>query len=149
MTKSVTKRSFLTLGTASATNRPHVTGVLYEVVDGALYVNTLRTSKKARNIADNPHVSVLVPVRRLPVGPPSSVQFQATAEVLPYDHPDIVRLLDAGHLKSITKHGELDLPAGCFLRITPPRRLNTYGLGMPLRQLLRDPLHAAGSVEVR
>ena len=148
LTKVIGKRSFCTLATVSAANRPHVAGVLYEAVGTSLYVNTSGTSRKARNLAENPHVGVCIPVRRLPLGPPSSLQFQATAEILAMDDPDIVRLLEAGELKSITGHGELDEPEGCFVRMTPARRVHTYGLGMPLRKLLRDPLHAAGTVEL-
>jgi hypothetical protein len=81
---------------------------------------------------------------RLPVGPPSSVQFQGVAELLANDDPHIAGLPASGHLRSITSHGELDEPLGCFVRITPERHLHTYGLGMPLRRLLRNPLHAAG-----
>ncbi len=144
----ISRRSFCTLATVSQAHRPHVAGVLYEAVGTTLYVNTVCTSRKARNVAANRHVAVCIPVRRLPLGPPSSVQFQASAEILAVDHPDVVRLLAEGRLRSITSHGELDEPDGCFLRITPGRRINTYGLGMPLRKLLRDPLHAAGSVDV-
>ncbi len=146
--KTIARRSFCTLATASSTNRPHVAGVLYVAVETILYVNTLRTSRKARNIALNPHVGVCIPVRRMPVGPPSSVQFQAVAAILGNDDPEIDGLLEAGHLRSITSHGELDNPEGCFLRIIPNRRVNTYGLGMSLRQLLRDPLNARGSLEL-
>ena len=58
-----------------------------------------------------------------------------------------ITLLEAGQLKSITSHGELDLPDDCFVRIPLPDRLLTYGLGLPLRRLMRDPLHAAGVTE--
>lgn len=146
--RAIRRRSFCTLATVSAKNRPHAAGVLYESVGTTLYVNTLRTSRKARNVAANPDVAVCIPVRRLPVGPPSSVQFQAHAAIADNDDPEIARLLGGGHLRSITGHGELDNPDGCFLRITPTGRVNTYGLGMSLRQLLRDPLGAGGSVEL-
>jgi len=146
--RALDRRSFCTLASVSPAGRPHVAGVLYEAVGTTLYVSTLRTSRKARNIAADGHVGVCVPVRRLPVGPPSSLQFQATADVLAIDDPHITRLAEAGALKAITGHGELDLPGGCFLRITPARRINTYGLGMSLRRLLKDPLHAAGAVEL-
>ncbi|HEX6425550.1 MAG TPA: pyridoxamine 5'-phosphate oxidase family protein [Acidimicrobiales bacterium] len=146
--RAIARRSFCTLATTSPSGRPHAAGVLYALADGALYVSTLRTSRKARNIADNPRVGVVIPVRRLPVGPPSSVQFQAVAEILEVDDPGVRRLADAGRLKAITGHGELDLPDGCVVRITPPRRVLTYGLGMPLRRLVRDPLDAAGAVEL-
>jgi len=148
VTKAIQKRSFCTLATSSSAGRPHVAGVLYEAIDTTLYVNTLRTSRKARNIVDNTRVAVTIPIRRLPVGPPSTIQFQGSAEVLDLDHPDIVALLAAGDLKSITGHGELDQPDGCFVRITPNRRISTYGLGMSLVRLIRDPLHVSGSLEL-
>ena len=146
--QAMTKRSFATLATTSPADRSQVAGVLYEMVGNDLYVNTLRTSRKARNIADNPHVAVSIPIRRIPVGPPSSVQFQGTAEILDLDDPEIKRLLDRGSLGSLTGHGELEMPNGCFVRITPGRRINTYGLGMSLYRLIKDPLNAAGVIEM-
>jgi hypothetical protein len=44
--------------------------------------------------------------------------------------------------------GALDDPRGCFLRITPNGRVSTYGIGMPIRRVLRDPLSAMGSVSL-
>jgi Pyridoxamine 5'-phosphate oxidase len=147
--RAVAKRSFCMLATSSSNNRPHVAGVLYQAIGTTLYVNTSRDSRKARNVADNPHVAVSIPIRRLPVrAPTSTVQFQGHAAILGFDDPDAVRLVDAGGLKNITSHGELDYSDGCFLRITPARRITTYGLGMSLLKLIRDPLHAGGSVEL-
>lgn len=147
--RAITKRSFATLATVSPAGHPHVAGVLYEEVDGHLYVSTLASSRKARNIAVNGRVGVCIPIRRLPVGPPATVQFQAVADVLPADDPAISGLVADGRLASITGHGELELADGCFLRIEVPGRLLTYGLGMPLRTLLRDPLGGGGVVELR
>jgi hypothetical protein len=146
--RAIARRSFATLGTSSTRGRPHVAGVLYAAVDTTLFVHSSRTTRKVRNIAENPRVFVCIPVRRLPVGPPSSVQFEAMADIVAMDDPAIVALVKAGRLKNITGHGELDLPEGCFLRISPAPRINTYGLGMSLWQLLRDPLNAGGSVEL-
>jgi hypothetical protein len=146
--RQIARRSLCVLGTASATNEPHSACVLYAPVGSTLYVNTLRTSKKARNLAVNPHVSVCIPIRRVPVGPPSSVQFRATAEILPLSDAEIGSLVRAGALKTITGHGELDEPNGCFLRIVPTGRIATYGLGLSLRRLIRDPLHAGGAFEL-
>jgi len=122
--------------------------VLYGAVGTRLYVNTLRSSRKARNVAESPHVALVIPIRRIPVGPPSTVMFQGRGEVLDLDAPEITTLVAEGHLTSITSHGELELEDGCFLRITPPRRWLTYGLGMSLWSLLRDPTGAGGSVEM-
>ncbi len=94
-------------------------------------------------------MAVCIPIRRLPIGPPSSVQFQAHAAVLDTNDPEIADLLEAGKLRSITGHGELDLPDDCFLRLTPPGWLHTYGLGMTLPRLIRDPLNTAGAVPYR
>ncbi len=146
--RAIERRSFCTLATSSAQGRPHAAGVLYAAVGTTLYVSTLRDSRKARNVAENPRVAVTVPVRRLPVGPPGAVQFQGTAEVLPLDDPELRELAAAGRIKSVTGHGELELPGGCYLRITPNRRLVTYAIGMSVVRVLRDPLNLAGSVEL-
>lgn len=144
----MTKRSFCMLATTSEIGRSHAAGVLYELADDHLYVSTMRGSRKARNVEATAHVGVFLPVRRLPIGPPSSIQFQTTADVLAVDDPEIRRHVDAGHLRSITSHGELELPDGCFLRIAVPDRVHTYGLGMSLRRLISDPLNAAGVVDL-
>ncbi len=145
---AIRKRSFATLATTSPAGRPHVAGVLYEFVNDVLYVNTMRSSRKARNISSNDCVAISIPVRRLPVGPPSTVQFQATAEILDLDSQEIVALVDAGKLTSLTKHGELEMADGCFLRISFGPRVVTYGLGMSISKLISDPLNAGGSVEL-
>lgn len=144
----IRRRSFCTLATSSQANRPHVVGVLYAAVDGLLYVSTLQSSVKARNVCANPGVAVCIPVRRFPVGPPFHVSFQGQAELCSRDDPRIVRLLEARRLRAITSHGELDHRDSCFLIITPTRRVATYGLGVPVRQLLRDPIQASRSVEL-
>lgn len=147
--RTLAKRSYCTLATVSAAGRPHVAGVLYELVDTTLWINTTASSRKARNVAHCRHVGVVVPVRRVPAGgPPSAVQFQAEAGIVAVDDPDVVGLLGERRLASITGHGELDLPGSCFIRVELPRRLHTYGLGMSLISLIRHPLEAAGVVEL-
>jgi hypothetical protein len=145
---AIAKRSYCTLASTSPAGHPHAAGVLYAADGTTLYVSTLRTSRKARNIDSNPRVGVVIPVRRLPVGPPSAVQFQGHADILATDDPVILELAAAGTLKGITGHGELHLPGGCFLRITPVRMIHTYGLGMSLRRLIKDPLNAGSSVSL-
>ena len=121
--RAIERRSVATLATVSATGRPHAATVLYQCVDDALFVSTHRDSRKARNIADHGVAAVTIAVRRLPIGPPASIQFQSSAAVLANDDPEIVRLAAAGRLDRITAHGELDLDGGCFLRWPPgPRR---------------------------
>lgn len=120
-----------------------------ELVNGSLYVNTLGSSRKARNIAANPNVAVCIPVRRVPVGPPSTIHFQTQATLLDVDAPEIADLVGKGQLRSITSHGELELEDGCFVRLRLPKQVLTHGLGMSLWKLIRDPLTAGRIVALR
>jgi hypothetical protein len=122
--------------------------VLYQCVDDVLFVSTDRDSRKARNIAAQGFAAVTIAVRRLPIGPPASIQFQSAATILANDDPEIVHLAGAGRLDKITAHGELQREGACFLRIPLPTRIVTYALGMSLWQLIRNPLDAAGEVDV-
>lgn len=146
---TIAKRSYAVLATTSEARRSHSAGVLYALSGRELFVSTLRSSRKARNVATNPHVGVTIPVRRVPVGgPPSAIMFQSTATVLETSDPDLRDKVAAGELGTVTAHGELDLPDGVFLRIPLPSRLLTYGLGMSLLSLIRDPLNAGGVVDL-
>jgi hypothetical protein len=142
--KALAKRHYAVLATVSPAGRPHAAGVLYELAGTSLYVSTDLASRKGRNLAAGPHVGLTVPVRRSPVGPPSAIQFQATAELLALDDPQLLDLVAQGQLKSVTGHGELEREGGCIVRITPAATVHTYGLGMSLWRLIRDPLNAAG-----
>ncbi len=147
--RAIARRSVATLATASEHGRPHAATVLYELVDGVLYVSTYRDSRKTRNVAATGRAGVSIAVRRIPFGPPASIQFQTTATVLDNDDPEIVALVEAGRFGKITAHGELELPGACFLRIPLPSRAVTYALGMSLWHVMRHPLDAAGQVELR
>ena len=145
--RAIARHSFCTLATSSG-SRPHCVGVLYRAVGGVLYVSTSGSSKKARNIGGNPRVAVCIPIHRYPMAPPFLVQFGGTAEILSAQQPTIAELLEVGQLKKITAHGELDDPDACFLRITPDRTVHTYGIGIPLRTVLRDPIHASATFDL-
>jgi general stress protein 26 len=147
--KALARKSFMTLATASPAGRAHAAGVLYAAAGGSLYVNTNVKSRKARNIDGNPNVAVCIAVRRLPVGPPATIMFQGTATVLDRDDSDVRGLLDSGALKRITSHGELDDPDNWFVKIAPVGRINTFGIGVSLRTLIRHPLETFGSTEWR
>ena len=146
--RAIERRSVATLATVSAIGRPHAATVLYQCVDDAVFVSTHRDSRKARNVVDAGVAAVTIAVRRLPIGPPASIQFQSAASVLATDDPEITRLAAAGQLDRITGHGELDLDGGCVLRLALPARVLTYALGMSLWQVIRDPLDAAGEVDL-
>ncbi|MDQ3655964.1 MAG: pyridoxamine 5'-phosphate oxidase family protein [Chloroflexota bacterium] len=146
--KAIAKQSFGTLATSSSANVPHVVGVRYAVVDGALYVTMFDDSIKARNIRTNPRVAVCIPARKIPMFPPFAVQFQGRADLLPKDDPEIVRLFEAGAFKRIISNKDFEAPHTCFARIVPSRRVSTYGLGVPLLQIVREPTSAIRSVDL-
>jgi hypothetical protein len=145
--RTIARRSFAMLATSSAANRPHVAGVLYATTSEGLVVSTFGEAVKVRNVRQNGRVGVSIPVRKAPIGPPFVVQFQTAAEVLPLEDPLIQRLLAAGELKAITGHGELDIPGGVFIRLRMPRRVVTFGVGVPLLSVMRHPLEANRTVE--
>lgn len=143
-------RSFLALATASPAGFPHAAGVSYalgergahdDLSDLTLYVNTMRSSRKGRNVEASGRAAIVVPVRKLPVGPPFTIQFQADADVVAPTDPEILDLVGAGRLRAITSHGELDEPDGCFIRLRPRGRVHSYGLGVSAIALACDPLH--------
>jgi hypothetical protein len=146
--KRVRRRSFAVMATTSAQGHPHAAGVLYQVAGADLWISTLRPSRKAANVAATGKVALTIPVRRLPFGPPSSIQVQAPARVVGLDDPELRRLAADGRLKKVTGHAELDLPDGCFLRVALPRRVPTYGIGMSLLAFLRNPLAAGRTAAV-
>jgi len=138
--KIISNHSFCSLSTATRDGAPHVVGIMYKFVNDHLYFATGTSTKKARNIQENPNVAVHIPVRRyiVPVGPPDSLQFSGTAQILSREDPEIVSLLKTGKLKTITGFGVLKEPDLCFLKIKPSRTMHTYGIGVPLLQFLRD-----------
>jgi general stress protein 26 len=146
--RTIARRSFCVLATATPEGRPHAVSVLYALVDTTLWVHTFRDTKKARNVAANPEVAVCIPVRRLPLGPAMAVQFTGRADVVHQDDPEVAPLIESGRLKKILVDGALDDPRGVFLRITPHGRIGTYGIGVPLLRVLRDPTSAIGSVSL-
>ncbi len=146
--RAMAKQSFCVLATSSADNRPHAVGLLYAAVGLTVYVLTGQDTVKVRNVSENPRVAVCIPVRKYPVGPPMAVQFQGTGEVLAIDDPHIKDLVAAGRLKHIAGHGALDKPGICFIKVTPSRRVSSYGLGVSLLRLMRDVSKGARTVEV-
>lgn len=140
--KAIARKSFAVLATTSPAGRSHSAGIIYAAANNDLWVHTMADSRKARNAATNPHVGLCIVYRRLPVGPPFTIHFQAIAETVALDAPEVRDLTKAGHLTSITGHGELDMDGACFLRLRPGRNIHSFGTGVPTLDLIRDPLGA-------
>ncbi|MFT7475895.1 MAG: hypothetical protein ACI81L_002841 [Verrucomicrobiales bacterium] len=147
--KLLAKKTCCTVATSSPVGSPHVVGVVYEWVDGNMWIHSMATSRKARSIAANGRAAVTVPFRRLPAGPPFTIHFQADAQIVPMNAPEVTELLDAGELSPIAGHGALDAPDGCFVKVTPRRTIHSYGPGASVIGLIRDPLNnGAGSFRI-
>ena len=55
---------------------------------------------------------------------------------------DAVRHYEAGRLGSITGHGAMEMEGACFLRITPMGTIHSFGPGVAIFDLVRNPLEA-------
>ena len=114
-------------------------------------MSTGRRSRKARNVAETGRAAAItIAVRRLPVGPPASVQFQTTATIAAVDDPEIVaagrgRPPRPDHVPWRARPRPMAASSASAL----PARAVTYALGMSLLRVLRDPLDAAGEVDLR
>ena len=54
-----------------------------------------------------------------------------------------------GALRKVLGFGVLKRAGMCFLKVTPVGKIHTWGIGVSLWQLLRDPVGADRSVEFR
>lgn len=140
--RTIERKTFCTLASVSDAGFSHSAGVVYESVNGTLWVHADASSRKGRNIAANPNVGVCIPFRKLPFGPPYTIHFQARAKLVAMDSPEALGLLSAGRLKAISGHGALDMPDGSFIKITPRRSIHSFGPGARVIDLIRDPLNS-------
>lgn len=151
----IRRRNYGVLATVSRDGRPHSTGILYAVSARrrpfSLYIVTDRRSKKARNIVQNPNVSFVVPIsRRLGSLPPSSVQFQGTAEILPLTDEDAVEAFRPSVVLRRVLRTQLDQKreVSIFIRVRPDPVVFTYGVGMSILRLMKHVEGAATRVEI-
>lgn len=138
--RQLRKHHFMVLATASPEGRPHAAGVNYGVSrpghDLALYVMTRTHLQKARDIARNPNVSLVIPLTRrfLWFLPPPTIQLHGRAEILDgTDEEGIAvfrrfwmgrRILEA--YEASRRRGETRI---CFLKISPDPAISTYMVG--------------------
>jgi nitroimidazol reductase NimA-like FMN-containing flavoprotein (pyridoxamine 5'-phosphate oxidase superfamily) len=143
--KELRKRDFAVLSTATE-GRPYSVAVNYGVslpgTPFGIYLMTSRHLKKARNIVENPNVSVVVPVTRrlLWFLPPPSIHFQGTAEILDWKDEVGTRIFESFFMgrqilkkyKAANARGEERI---CFVRITPDEEIFTYMVGYPVWEI--------------
>ena len=89
--RQIRSQHFAVLATSGADGSADSAGVSYRAVvesgELVLYVMTRRHLRKARDIARQPRVSLVIPIRRrvLWFVPPATVQLRGSAELLPQD----------------------------------------------------------------
>ncbi len=155
--RAIRRRTFGTLSTLNRRGAPHATGVVYAVSPAdqplILYVTTRSTTAKVGHIRAHPAVAVVIPVpHRLPMFPPSAIQFQGSAAVVNADDAGAVgafqkswfhRRILAAEQRIVGEGGEM-----CFVAIRPNQTIFTYGIGMSALDILRRPRQAIGRTQL-
>jgi uncharacterized protein YhbP (UPF0306 family) len=153
------KHHFAVLSTVDAAGTPHAAGVTYGTSSTehelALYIMTRRHLRKARDIAERPHVALVVPVERrfLRFLPPATIQLHGRAEILDWTDDagsDVFRGFWLGRrilaaYQAAHRRGETRI---CFLKIVVDPVITTYMVGVSVWELRRRMERGAGRVLV-
>lgn len=139
--RTLRREHFAVLSTADATGAPASAGVTYGLTasGSAMFVMTRRHLQKARNIAVNDHVALVVPVPRLLLrqAPPATIQLRGRAEILDWTDAAgrevftgfwLGRRILTGY-QQLHDRGETRI---CFLRIGLDPVIHTYLVGTSL-----------------
>ena len=74
--------------------------------------------------------------------------FAVLATVSPDGRPHsagvVYDLVDGGELGGIAGHGVMDMAGACFVRVVPHGTMHSFGAGVPILDLARDPLGSGG-----
>ena len=145
----IRKKTFGILSTIDQKGKSHSTGIIYAISPPgsifSLYILTDRTYKKVKNIRHNSSVSFVIPFPHhfLRFVPSSCVQFQGTAEILPYEDSEAQQAFKMGNkmLMMNLKQAIKEDPIGeytVFIKIIPNQKIFCYGLGISLMKLQKD-----------
>lgn len=159
MRATIASQHFVVLATVDADGSPDSAGVTYAAAeeDGALvlYVMTRRHLRKARDIAERPRVSLVVPIPRpiLAFLPPATIQLRGVAELLPADDARGVRaferfLVGRRILRAyddMRRDGERRI---CFVRIVLDPVARSYMVGTSVISAARSMGSAAATTEI-
>lgn len=138
--------SFAVLATSGEDGVPHAVGVEYGLSqDGrSIFVMTRRQLRKARDIARNPNVAIVVPLQRrlLWFVPPPCVQFNGSATILDRTDPEGLRTFRRFFMgrrilkqyEELERRGETRV---CFLRIELQSPISTYMVGHSIWEVAR------------
>lgn len=149
------RQHFAVLATADAAGQPASAGVTYALAPSGtvLYVMTRRHLQKARNIATNNKVSLVIPLPRRMVGliPPATIQLHGEASILDWTDTDARAVFSSFLLgRQIIKSYEAQHARGesriCFLHIELAREIRTYMVGKSIWQIRSNMESGAATV---
>jgi hypothetical protein len=148
------RKTFGVLSTISPSGSLQTTGILYAVsAPGApfrLYLVTVESYLKARNVSRNPEVSFLVPYPHhlLPFVPASCISFSGRAELVSMDDSEGREAFGANRMLRMNLEEADSMQDPVFIRIRPKRSMHCYGIGIPVMTIARNPDAAGYSVEI-
>ena len=142
--KQLRKKRFGVISTIDSKGRPHLTGTIYAIAlephPFHFYMLTDAKYRKVKNIEANPNVAFMVtyPHYWLRFVPASVVYFQGKADILPLD--DSIGREAFSQSRMTRKNLETEYEDGelVFIRIKPPKKLNVYGVGIPIMKMRGD-----------
>jgi general stress protein 26 len=155
--RQLCRQHFAVLSTVGANGQPSSAGVSFGVSQSdqelTLYVMTRRHLQKARTIAQNPQVCLVVPVTRqlLWFLPPATIQLRGQAEILEASDEGGRAVFESFWLgrrilksyRAMERHGETRI---CFLKITPDPLIRSYMVGSNVLSLMSHMEGGAGQV---
>lgn len=148
--EEIDKEVFAVIGVVTANNESRTAGVVYVARNRRLYIASGKAAWKVKHIAQNPHVSITVPIHKRILFmpwikiPAATITFSGIAQILePGETPtDIIQAI----FKGMAENQEL-MAESCLIEVTPVKDFITYGVGVSLMQM-RDPNLARGRVPV-
>jgi hypothetical protein len=146
--REISSHHFAVLATSATHDVPHSAGVSYgsAIENGSLviYVMTRRHLRKARDIAAQARVSLVIPLERrlLWLVPPGTIQLSGRAELLPQGDERGVSvsrsfLLGRRILRAYRAMSESGERRVCFVRIAVDPLVQSYMVGVSLVSVLR------------
>ncbi|MFX1346742.1 MAG: hypothetical protein ACFFAI_16720 [Promethearchaeota archaeon] len=147
--KKIRKKTFGIISTIDQNCNSHSTGIVYGLAPSnsrfALYVLTDKNYKKVKNIEINNSVSFVIPFPHhiLRFVPASCVQFQGSAEIVPFSDSEAQESFLNGpqilktNLKQVSKINKNE-DRVVFIKIIPNRKIFCYGLGLSLMKLRKN-----------
>lgn len=149
--QALEKQIFAVLGMATANHETRTAGVVYIIDNRKLYISSRQSAWKVRHIAQNPHVSVTVPIhKQIPFLPwikipAATITFSGMAQIrsLTDLSPEILAKIFHGAEKEPTAQESF-----AVIEVTPEKEFITYGIGVSLSDM-RDTEKSRGRVPVR